>query len=208
MPSGIQMLVTHGLAQGRADRRADLAAGDAVLDPELADAGVRMGQRHAVGRLGMREVGGVEIHAQSLLLAPIDPALEMLGAEFVPIDPLAARLGVTGMQVEAVLSGNEREGLDRVAAKFVGRAGLAGVVARDGQSAAQFFAGLFESAHVVALPAMQRNGHGGQSLQSGLGIDPQRGIALVGGLVSGFNRCGVAVVVKMVVDMELAFTLS
>ena len=31
------------LAQGGADRRADLAAGDAVLDPELADAGVRDG---------------------------------------------------------------------------------------------------------------------------------------------------------------------
>ena len=148
-----------------------------------------MGQRQAVGRLGMREVGGIEIHAQSLLLGPIDPALEMLGAKFVAIDPLAARLGVAGVQVEAVLAGNEREGLVRVAAEFVGRAGLAGIVARDGQSAAQFLAGIFESAHVVALPAMQRNGHGGQALQSGFGIDPQRGIALLGGLVGRFNRC-------------------
>ena len=33
-----------GLAQGLADGRADLAAADAVLDPELADALVRVGQ--------------------------------------------------------------------------------------------------------------------------------------------------------------------
>ena len=178
-----------GLAEGRADRCADLAAGDAVLDPELADAGVLVGQRHAVGRLGMGEVGRVEVHAQSLLLAPIDPALEMLGGQFVAIDPLAARLGVAGVQIEAVLSGDEREGLDRVAAQFVGGAGLAGVVARDGQTAAQFLAGLLEPAHVVALPAVQGNGHGGQALQSGGRIDPQRGIALLGGLVGRFNRC-------------------
>ena len=150
-----------------------------------------MGQRHAVGRLGMREVRGVEIHPQSLFLAPVDPALEMLGAQFIPIDPLAARLGVTGVQVEAVLAGNQRKGLDRVAAQLVGRAGLAEVVARNRQSAAQLLAGVFESTHVVALPTVQRNGHAGQSLQSGFGIDPQGGIALLGSLVHRFNRCGV-----------------
>ena len=37
MPSGIQTLVTQGDAQRLADRRADLPAGDAVVDPELAD---------------------------------------------------------------------------------------------------------------------------------------------------------------------------
>ena len=101
-----------------------------------------------------------------------------------------------------MLAGDQREGLDRVAAKFVGRAGLAGIIARDGQSAAELLAGVFEAADVVALPAMQRNGHGGQSLQGGFGIDAQRGIALFGGLVRRFDRAGVAAVVKIVVDMD------
>ena len=37
-----------------------------VLDPELADAFVAMGEREAVGRLRMREARRVEIHADAV----------------------------------------------------------------------------------------------------------------------------------------------
>ena len=55
MPSGIQMLFTQGLFEPAADVRADLAAGDDVIDPKLADSLVAVAEREAVGRLGMRK---------------------------------------------------------------------------------------------------------------------------------------------------------
>ena len=187
MPSGIQELVTHGLP-----RAAPIAAPILRQAMPCSIQNLRMpvsgwASVMPLGRLGMREVSRIEIHAQSLFLAPIDPALEVLGKQFVPIDPLAAGLGVTGMEIEAVLAGNQREGLDRVAAQLIGRAGLAGVIAGDGQPPAQFLACLFKSPHVVALPAMQRNGHGRQTSQGRVSIDPQRGVALLGHLVNGFD---------------------
>ena len=52
-------------------------------------------------------------------------------------------------------AGDQRQRLFEVGAQFVRRAGLAGVVAGDREPAAEFVARVFESADVVALPAMQ-----------------------------------------------------
>ena len=59
-----------GGAEGLAHRGADLAAGDAVLDPEAADAGVGVGEGEAVGGLGVGEVGGVEVEPEAVRFAP------------------------------------------------------------------------------------------------------------------------------------------
>ena len=55
------------------------------------------------------------------------------------------------------------------------------------QAAAQFAAGVFESAHVIALPAVERNGDLGQPAHGSVGIDAQGGESLAGRFVSGLN---------------------
>ena len=126
-----------GRAQLPAKVLADLAAGDAVLDPELADARVVAGQGKAVVGQGMREEGGVKVDAVVVLLGPVDPAGKMLGLELVALDLLAAGLGIDGVQVQPVRAGDQAVGLVQVAAQLVGVARLAGIVAGGGDAAAQ-----------------------------------------------------------------------
>ena len=109
-PSGIQTLVMHGVPRRRADRGADAAAGDAVIDPEPPDARVGVGQGIAVGGQRVGEVRRVEVHADPPRLRPVDPAAEVLGLERVALDLLGLRLGVAGVEVQAVGAGQEGQG--------------------------------------------------------------------------------------------------
>ena len=147
-----------------------------------------LGKREAVGRLRVREEGRVEIHADLLALGPIDPALEMLRLDLVAIDAAAAELAVEGVQVEAVLAGDQREGLVQVGAKFLGRAGLAGIVARDREAAAEFFARVLEAADVVALPAVERDRNRGEPLDGRVGVDAEFGVTFFRGRVGRLDR--------------------
>jgi hypothetical protein len=82
-----------------------------VVDPESTDGPVHVRQREAVGSLRVGEAGRVEIQADAELFGPVDPALEVLRLERVAVDPGTGReLDVAGVQVEAVLAGNERKG--------------------------------------------------------------------------------------------------
>ena len=65
-----------------------------------------------------------------LALAQSIQPLEVRRLERVALDLLAAGLGVAGVEVEPVGAGNQGEGLVQVGPELVGRAGLAGVVAR------------------------------------------------------------------------------
>ena len=98
-------------AQGLAHRSADLAAPSAVLDPEVPHALVGVREREAVGGLGMREAGGVEVEADLLARGPVDPASEVRWLDRVAIDFLPAKLPVEGMEVYAVPARDQREGL-------------------------------------------------------------------------------------------------
>ena len=151
-----------------------------MLDPEIADRLLRVGEGEAVGRLGVGEAGGVEIHAHAVGFRPVDPTLEMLGLDFVAIDFFAAELAVEGVEVQAVLAGNEGERLVEVGAEFVRGAGLAGVVAGHRDAAAEAFAGVFEAADVVALPAVEGDRDSGEFRHGGLGIDAEFGVAGLG----------------------------
>ena len=146
-----------GFAQCLAEGRADFAAADAVFDPKFADGLVRARQREAVGRQGMREIRGIEIQTEPVLFGPGDPVLEMFGRDFVAIHFLAAKLAVEGVQVQAVFAGHKRQRQVQISAQFFRRAGLARIVAGHGQTVAQRAAGVFETAHIIALPAVQRN---------------------------------------------------
>src|ERR1700722_6576532 len=60
--------VGHGsAAELPAHLGADLAAADAVFDPEFADGRVGMREREPVGGLWVREISGVEIEPQAIV---------------------------------------------------------------------------------------------------------------------------------------------
>ena len=114
LPVGRQVLVAvrnpHVRHAGRSQRlsegRADLPAGSAVLDPEATHALVWVRESEPVFGKRMGEEGRVEVDAQAGLAGPIDPAREMLGPDFVAIDPQAAGLGVDCVEVDAVPAGD------------------------------------------------------------------------------------------------------
>ena len=53
-------------AKAFADGCADIAARYAVIDPELADGFISMGERETVGSFGMGKEGLIEIEAESV----------------------------------------------------------------------------------------------------------------------------------------------
>ena len=73
-------------------------------------------------------------------------------------------------------AGDAGEGFFKIGAEFLRRAGAAEVVAGDGQAAAEFGRGVFEAADVVALPAVERNGNRGETVEGAIGIDAEFGV--------------------------------
>ena len=73
-------------------------------------------------------------------------------------------------------------------AQLVGCPRLAGIVAGHRQAAAQLAVRFLESADVVPLPAMERDGDGAKPRQRRIGVDTEVGIALSGELVGGVSR--------------------
>ena len=136
-----------------------------MLDPELPDPLVGMGERETAGRLGVGKAGGIEIEPHSPLLRPLDPGLEVGRFNLVAINLLPGKLAIEGMQVEPVAAGDEGEGHIEIGPQFIRRAGLARIIARHGQSAAEFLARMLKAADIVPLPAMERNGDLGEAAQ-------------------------------------------
>ena len=124
MPSGIQTLVRQVLPRALPIAAGDFAAADAVLDPEFADVLVRMGQREAVGGFGMSEVGRVKVQADANGFGPGNPVLELLDAQCVAVDLLAAHLRIAGVEVKAVAAGSQGEGFLEIAAQLLRACGL------------------------------------------------------------------------------------
>ena len=181
MPSGIQTLVTAGVAERLAHRRADFAAG--AGNARSRTGGCLCPRCDSVkpsADLGCEKQVGLKSRPMPSDLGPGNPVLEMLGLDFVAVHFFAAELAVEGMQVEAVLAGNERQRFGRVGAKFIGRARFAGIIARGHDAAGERAAEIFKAAHVVALPAMQRDGNFLQAFQHPVRVHADGGVAFPG----------------------------
>ena len=165
-----------GGVEGLAEFGADAAAGDAVIDPEAADGRVVVREGETVGGFGMGEEGGIEIDADFLRAGPIDPTAEVGGFQRIALDSATGGVGgvdVAGVEVDAMTAGNAGEGCFKIGAEFLRCAGAAEVVAGNGQAAAELGRGVFEAADVVALPAVERNGNRGETLDGAIGIDAE-----------------------------------
>ena len=152
-----------------------------MLDPELPDGGVRVRQREAAVGERVGEAGGVEIHPEAAGLGPVDPALEMLHGVGVALDLAAAQVRVAGVEIDPVPARDERQRLLEVGAQLFDRAGLARIIAGGLDAAAgEHRVGLFKTAHVVALPAMEGDRRAREGGEHRLGVDPEGGIIFPG----------------------------
>jgi len=93
-----------------------------VLDPELPDLRIGIGERQRVRRLRMREERRIEVKAESSLFRPVDPRLEVLGLELVAVGELVPVDAIAGMDVHAVLTRNEGEREVEIGGQFLKRA--------------------------------------------------------------------------------------
>ena len=168
-----------------------------MLNPEIANRGV--GVREGVSVIGERvgKVARVEIHSHSLLFAPVDPTLKLRGRIFVAVDFFASQIRVAGMEIEAVFTRNEREGLVEIGAELCDRTGFAGVVAGGLNSTTrETSVGFFKPSDIVTLPTMEGDRNGFQVFEGLLGIDSEIGVLFAGGCVCGHKnisrsfRCG------------------
>ena len=81
-------------------------------------------------------------------------------------------------------AGDEGVGLVEVCAEFVGVAGFAGVVSGGGDAAAEGGGG-FEAGDVVALPAVEGDGDGGECGEGFVGVYAEGGVLFFGEGVGG-----------------------
>ena len=106
-------------AQFLAELRADLAAGLAVVDPELADGGIRMGQRQAMVQFRMRIERGGDVESDLVRLRPIQPAAVVVQRETVAIHAGEHLVHLMGLQADAMLAWNKLQGHFQIGAQFV-----------------------------------------------------------------------------------------
>ena len=140
-----------------------------MTNPERADFFVRVGQRAALSQR-MREIGGVEVQTQTARLCIVNPRFEVLGQNLVAIHGLAVGVNaVEGVNIHAVLAGNQRESLVQILHQFFGRPGSSGVVAGCLNASCQR-ACVFKAAHIVALPAVHGNPYVSQAPDRRFGV--------------------------------------
>ena len=179
-------VVEHHVVKLLADALGDLAAGDAMANPEVAHVLVRRGDGQALLDHGMAEQRGVEVDAEAVLLSPSHPRLEVLVLDLVAVDPgvLVGEDGIAGMQVDALLAGDEAARLLEVGRQLLEGAGAARVVARGHDAAGGRIVLLVEAHDVVALPAVDGDRLAGQLRQDRLGVDALGGVCLACQFVS------------------------
>src|SRR5258707_577755 len=114
----------------------------------------------------------------------------MLGLKLVAFDAVSTSLGVGGVETETMFAGDERECLSEIAAQFVGRTSFAGIVTRDSKTTTEATMGVFETADVVALPAMKRNGDARKLGEGFADINAESGITFPGEGEGAFENPG------------------
>ncbi len=138
-----------------AKRFANFPAGDAMSDPESPNAFVLAGQGKAGIGLRVGEERWIKIESQATGFGPIDPAGKVLGRELIPLDASATILSIDRMQIQSMPAGNQSQGRFQVTAKLVNVPRPPWIIARRLNAATGKSRFAFESADIVALPAMQ-----------------------------------------------------
>ena len=169
--TGVILCLAHGIG--------NVTATLGVLDPEIADSLIGIGQRK-VAALGVREAGAVEIQLGVVGLGPVDPTLEVFYGHFVTVNNLALEIAIDFMQVQTVVSGNEAHGFEDIRTQFVDITGCTGEIARTLDAATEGTGLHFESFYIIGLPTMKGEVEVLHLFQYFLGINSDFRVALLG----------------------------
>ena len=135
--------------------------------------------------MGLKSIPQERSRAQSY------PALEVFDREGVAVDFLSFEIGIDGVEIQAELARDEGGGLVEVGLKLGDIPGAARVIAGCLDAAAGGGLGVgFKPRDVVALPAVEGDGDGGERLEGGLGVDAPLGELVAGGGVVGHSSLG------------------
>jgi hypothetical protein len=91
------------------------------------------------------------------------------------------------MQIEPVPARDKRQSFGRIAAELVGGAGLSRVIPRRRQPAANLPPARLEPTDIVSLPAVNRDRHGRERLQSPLDIHTMPGVLITRDVVRALD---------------------
>ena len=175
-------------AQFLTELRADLAAGLAVVDPELADGGIWMGQRQAMVQFRMRIERGGDVESDLVRLRPIQPAAVVVQRETVAIHAGEHLVHLMGLQTDTMLAGDQLQRHFQIGAQFVRIPCAARIVARHLAAARQGMVRLFKPFDIIALPRVNRNLDGGQRLHGGIRVNTVRRIDFTRQFIHFINR--------------------
>ena len=202
-PEVVQDHVVHFLAYALCD----LAAGDAVTDPEITHVLFGAGNGKAFLYQRVAEQGGVEVDAEAVLLCPGYPGLEVLVLELVAINPgvFLGEDGVARVQVDALLAGDQACCLLEVGHELFGGGGAARVVARGHDATGScVIVALIEADNIVALPAVHGDGLVCQGFDHCLGVDTLLGIRFARQFVHSGHECSLSVPKRLVAVIRIA----
>ena len=173
-------IAEHFVIERFADLLRYLTARLHVVDPESARLRIGGRERKFVVHLGMTEDGGVEIDAIAVLFGPLDPRFEVGIRDLVAIDPgvFVGEDGIRGVQRDALRAGHHAHRFFEVCFQLFEVARATRVVA-GGLNTARKAAFLVEAEHVVALPAVNRDGLLGQLVHRGFNVDAELGVLLL-----------------------------
>ena len=124
-----------------------------MFNPEITDAFIRIGQGQ-VTRLRMRERSGIEVQLHVVFGCPLHPAFEVFRFYLITIHKLASKVTIDFMQVQTMITRNQRSRLQNVGTEFIDIASLARIVTGRLDTTGQF-ASRFKAGHIICLPAMQ-----------------------------------------------------
>ena len=133
-----------------------------------------MGQCIPVVCFGVSEKGGIEVKPDNPVPGPFDPVGKVFRPLFVPIHRLASELGVGGVDIHTLHAGQKVHYLTQIGPDLVAVARLARIVSGGHDTCAgNIFTGIFQTADVIGLPAMERNGNGEGSLDGCIRVNPE-----------------------------------
>ena len=166
----------RGAPQRLAEGRADLPAAQAVIDPELPDPPVGMGEGKVVVQLGVAVEGGGDVQPDLFRLGPVEPAGKVLDGEGVPVHAGEHPVHLVALEAHPVTAGKQGEGVVQVGHEFRGGAGAPGVVPRHLTAPRQSVAALLEAGDVVPLPGVDADLDGLQSRKGLFRVHAVRGV--------------------------------
>ena len=172
--TGVALSLTHCVG--------DVTAALGVLDPEVADTLVGIGEGE-VATLRVGERSGVEVQFGIVFLTPLYPTLEIIYSHLVAIHNLALEIAVNLVQIQAVGTGNQALGLEHIGAQFIYNAGCTGIIAGGLDTAREGACLHFKTLYVICLPAVHREVEILELLQDFVGVDAYFGVTFFGQFV-------------------------